>query len=114
MDLADQIEIFLIDTGDWTPASVLCARFSLDQRTLRAHGDRPGLLDHCAVSSHLGYKHISRLTTEEWLAVKHRLRRHAAGQFRKTKRWDQARHNSLTGLKPHQIERHTGQHLLPL
>jgi len=107
-----QIELFLLETKDWVPASVVCARFCLNERSLRAVGENPGLLDHCAVSSKQGYKHIACLSTEEWLTVKHRLRRHAAGQFRKTKRWDQARHNSLAGLKPYQEERHTGQRLL--
>jgi hypothetical protein len=39
----------------------------------------------------------------------HRLRRHAIAELRRVRRWDQARKHCLTGKRPYQTERHTGQ-----
>ena len=104
-----QIELFLLDAADWVPARVICARFAIDERSLRASGERAGLLDDFAVSSDKGYKHVRNLTAAEVEAVEHRLRSHAVSQFQKRRRWRRARRNNFAGLTPHKFERHTGQ-----
>jgi hypothetical protein len=98
----------LLDAADWVPAKVICARFCIDERGLRASGDQPGLLDDFAVSGNKGYKHVRNLTSVEVEAVEHRLRSHAVAQLVKLRRWKSARKNNFTGLKP-RFERHTGQ-----
>ena len=115
MSIAAQIEIFLLDVADWVPSKVICARFCLSRRSLRASGKRPGLLDSFSVScSKRGYKHVACLSTDEYIKAKHSTRKHGIGELRKTKLWDRARSNCLTGPRRHQFERHTGQGILIL
>jgi hypothetical protein len=113
-DLAAQIEQYLLTRAEWVPAREICQRFGIsDERSLRATADRPGLLDLFAVSSSAGFKHHRHLPTDEWLPIKHRLRRHAIAELRKAARWTRSRHNILTSRAP-TYERHTGQIILPL
>lgn len=117
-DLAQQIELYLLDQGTWIPTRDICTRFDIPERLLRQDGRRPGLLDHCAVSStcggQSGYIHHRFLPTDQWLKIKHRLRRHAIGEMRRVRRWDRSRHNILTGPRDGLSEAHTGQLLLPV
>jgi hypothetical protein len=98
--LANDIERLLLDRADWVPVSDICAAAGIKERALRADAGRPGLLDHCAVSStrngSTGYIHHRFLTTSEWLPIKHRLRRHAVSELRRLRRWSQARTHILT------------------
>lgn len=112
MNIAQQIEDFLLQSGGWVPAQLVCARFCVTERSLRAKGDEPGVMDGFAVSSTAGYKHVALLTVAEYLAVKHRLRWHSANQFRKTKRWDKARQRCIKTVPPVRIESQTGQVVL--
>jgi len=109
-----RIEQLLLDRKDWVQAEELCTIFGVQERQLRAIGHTPGLLDLFAVSSHLGYRHVATLDIDDFAKARHRLRRHAAAQFKKARRWSLARSRSLIGLAPTQIERHSGQSILPL
>lgn len=113
-DLQNQIEVFLLNSRTWVPTAKICERFNLNERALRAKGQSPGLLDSFAVSSTRqgthGFIHHRWLPIDQWLPIKHRLRRHAIGELRKVSNWSKARKNILTG-EPIR-ERHTQQLLL--
>ncbi len=113
MNPAAQIELFLLAAGTWVPTAEICARFGIKQRLLRADKDRPGLLDEFAVSStrngESGFIHQNNLPTPQFLAIKHRITRHAIGEIRKVRTWTQARTRCLTGKRPELVEKHTGQ-----
>lgn len=112
--LARQIELFLLDRGTWISAQEICIKFGISERDLRATGEHPGICDEYALSSHKGYKHLSLVDTAEFLPIKHRMLAHAIGEVRKVKRWTSARLNCKWEIKPTQVEKHTGQKLLPL
>lgn len=114
--VARQIEVYLLAQRDWVPVVDLVVRFGIRERLLRADDGvaRGGLLDGFAVSSPKGFKHASLVTTDEWLAIKHRLQRHAVAEIRKLRTWVKARRNCLQGPQPSLVERHSGQLLLPL
>lgn len=110
---AAQIELFLLAAGTWVPTAEICARFDIQERALRAAGEKPGLLDAFAVSStkngQHGFCHHRFVERTDWLKTKHRLRRHAIAELRKVRAWDRARQNCLTGRRPELVEKHTGQ-----
>lgn len=85
MSVVAEIEIFLLESNGWVPTPVICSKFAIPARLLRQDKDRPGLLDHFAVSStkngQNGYCHHKHLPTADWLPIKHRLRRHAIGEL---------------------------------
>jgi len=112
-DLENQVEAFLLSVGGWVSKLQICDRFGIPERRTRADDDRPGLLDNFAVSStregQSGFIHNKFLPTKDYLPIKHRIKRHAIGELRKTRRWDAARSNCLTGKRPGMMERHTGQ-----
>jgi hypothetical protein len=116
-DLQSEIESFLLGLASWCPAEVIVERFGVPERRLRADGRRPGLLDGFAVSSTRnganGYIHHKFLPTEEWLPIKHRLRKHAVAELRRVKVWSQARARVLMPA-PQPTERHTGQLVMAL
>ena len=113
MDIAREIEAFLLLSGGWVSTRRICERFDIPERRLRQAEDRQGLLDDFAVSStcskESGYIHHKFLPTEQWLPIKHRLRRHAISELRRVQRWGKARINCTTGKRPGMMERHTGQ-----
>lgn len=76
-------------------------------------GGRPGVIDHCAVSSTRegGYKHVALISADEFMRLDHRLRRHAIAELRRSRTWRLARRNCITGRTP-TVERHSGQGLL--
>jgi hypothetical protein len=97
LQLQREIEAFLLQAGGWVSREALVERFDVNERSLRAKGRRPGLLDGFAVScSDGGFIHHKFLPTDEWLQIKHRMRRHAVAELRKTKRWDEGRQNCRT------------------
>lgn len=116
-DLAAQIEAHLLARGGFVSTREICSVFEIPERRLRQDADRPGLLDGFAVSStregHSGYIHHHFLPTPEWLAIKHRMRRHAISELRRVRRWDTARQRCLTGRKPALCERHIRQFYAP-
>ena len=108
-----QIEAFLLEVKDWVLAQVICARFTLTERALRAHNGKPGVLDNFAVSSDKGYKHISLFTQEEFLERCHTIRRHGIGELRKTRLWKKVRARIQKPATPYRLDP-TGQTLLPV
>ena len=114
-DLATRIEMFLLLRGDWVPVSEICQHFSIPERILRADGKRRPLCRHFAISSSThGLKHISLATVKERIRAKHKPRKILIAAARAQRDYDLALHNCLTGKRPDQTERHTGQSLLPL
>lgn len=117
-ELATQIEIFLLLAGDWVPVEDICARFGIPERQLRADSGRRPLCRHFAISSSRngknGLKHLSLCTTAERLAYKHNRRKRLVAEARALAEYNTALKNCLTGKRPDQIERHTGQGLLSL
>jgi len=112
-NLANEIEAYLLASGGWVTSRDLCAKFRITDRRTRAAKRRPGLLDGFAVSStregQSGFIHHNFLPTQDYLPLKHCILRHAIAEIRKARRWDAARRRALTGKRPAQIERHTGQ-----
>ncbi len=113
MNPAAQIELFLLAKGTWVPTAEICARFNLRERALRQDGKRPGICDAFAVSStrngESGFCHHRFVEKPDWLAIKHRLLRHAVSELRKVRAWDRGRQNCLSGCRPELVEKHTGQ-----
>lgn len=110
--LEQQIELYLLDAGDWISVEQLCSHFQIRDRQLRADGDRDGLLDKFAVSDPArGVCHIRHLDTPNFLRCAHKLTRHSVRQLRKVKAWRKARHEQKIGLNPQQ-ELFTGQLVL--
>jgi len=106
-----QIEQWLMDQDGWSSAAELCMTFAIDERSLRSVGNTPGLCSRFAISGPLGFKHVRNATREEYLAFRHRIRRHAASEFRRTRLLDRIRHNVLEATKP-LTEADTGQAIL--
>jgi hypothetical protein len=111
--LTQEIEAYLRAEGGWVSKRQICERFGIPERRTRADDDRPGLLDDFAVSStcegQSGFIHNDFLPTADYLPIKHRIKRHAIGELRKTRRWDAARKNSFVGNFPDQLERFSRQ-----
>ncbi len=111
--LAQEIEAHLKAAHGWVSKLQICQEFRVNERRLRADGDRPGLLDDFAVSStregQSGFIHNDFLPTADYLPIKHRIKRHAIAELRKTRRWDSSRKNRFVGTFPDQIERFTKQ-----
>lgn len=114
MNLARQIELYLLARGTWVPAEEICRHFGITARQLRASGDRDGLLDDFAISStgkQHGFIHIAHCPVDVYLQAKRRLRKHSIRQLRKTKKWELARARCRRGLPPVQCDL-TGQLVL--
>jgi hypothetical protein len=112
-ELASNIEIFLLLQGDWVSVEELCQRFAITERLLRADGKRRPLCGRFAISSSTkGLKHIRHATTEERITYKHARLKVLVANARALKEYDQALSNCLTGKRPAQVERHTGQGIL--
>lgn len=95
--LAEAIELYLLQRGDWVSTTEICARFSLrDDRPLRQVNEAPGLCTAFAISSDKGLKHVSKATTREWLRFKHRLRRHGISELQRVSRLDRRRRQVVT------------------
>lgn len=113
MDIKPQIEAFLIQAGGWVPIEVICARFCINERKLRAVGRLPGLLDDFAVTGDKGAIHHLHLSTEEFGRMDRRIGRHGISELRKRKRWRQGRQRTLkTTRAGYSWEKESGQGLL--
>lgn len=116
LPLENQIEQYLLDyPGDgWVKSKVLCDRFGVTERQLRAVGGQQGLCSAFAISSDKGFKHVEKASTREWLRFKNRMRRHAIGELRRSSILDRRRHQvTKTTKRPEFIrERDTNQGLL--
>jgi len=111
------IEQYLLNApGDgWVKASDLVMLFDLGtDRALRAIGYQEGLCSAFAISSDKGFKHVERATPTEYRRFKHRLRKHAIGELRRTSRLDRRRNQTtITTKRPaFTREKDTGQGLL--
>ncbi|CAN5356173.1 hypothetical protein BH09VER1_BH09VER1_28770 [soil metagenome] len=115
-DLATRIEMFLLMRGDWVPVAEICREFDIPERMLRADGHRRPLCRHFAISSSKGgengLKHLSLCTVRERITYKNNRRKRLIAEARALQEYGIASHNCLTGKKPLQIERHTGQGIL--
>lgn len=116
MDLDHQIEQYLLDApGDgWVKSRVLCDRFGITERQLRAVGGQQGLCSAFAISSDKGFKHVKRASKTEYRAFKHRLRRHAIAELVRVRNLDKRRHEVITTTKRPEFirEKDTDQGLL--
>ena len=116
MTLELQIEQYLLDyPGDgWVKSRVLCDRFGITERQLRAVGGQHGLCSAFAISSDKGFKHVTRASKTEYRAFKHRLRRHAIAELVRVRNLDRRRHQVTTTTKRPEFirERDTNQGLL--
>lgn len=114
-ELTERIEQFLLDSGGWVSSKEICARFELrDDRILRNVGSTPGLCSNFAISSDKGFKHVTRASTREYLAFKHRMRRHAVGEFKRISKLDRVRNNLTRTIKhpAFTFQKDTGQGVL--
>lgn len=115
MELKTQIEVWLLTQTDWVPSAVICERFQVDERKLRASNGHPGLLTEFAIShSRLGYKHVRHATKEEYIEARSQAVSHIKSDAKRVRGWDQRRQTEKVGLRPHQVEKFTGQILLPV
>lgn len=114
-DLALRIEIYLLAHGGWVTAHELGQQFRVTDRAFRQSGQRPGLLTEFTISSStLGFKHVSRATTAEWIRAKNTIRREALARLRRVRILRSRRDDSATidGCRVAQID--SGQFLLNL
>jgi hypothetical protein len=101
-ELKEAIEQHLLDAPaeGWVKSADLIARFDLrSDRALRGVGDSPGLCTDFAISSDKGFKHITRASTREWFAFKHRMRRHAIAEMVRTRNLDRRRSQVTKAIK---------------
>lgn len=99
-DLRKRIERYLLAHGGWVSAKDICARFGVEERSLRGFDGESGLLSEFAISGQAGYRHVERATTEEWKRFKHRIRRHAINEFRRVRTLDRRRTGPLMTFPP--------------
>lgn len=116
-ELKEAIEQYLLSApGDgWVKGSDLAARFYLrSDRVLRKVGDQDGLCSDFAISSDKGFKHITRASTREWLAFKHRMRGHAIAEMVRTRNLDKRRAQVIRTVKrpAFVFQKDTGQGVL--
>jgi len=100
-ELKEAIEQYLLTApGEgWVKGSELAKRFDLrSDRVLRKVGDQDGLCSDFAISSDKGFKHITRASTREWLAFKHRMRNHAIAEMVRTRNLDRRRSTVLKSV----------------
>ena len=117
MTIESQIERYLLEApgAGWIKSAELVAVFDLgDERQLRAVGRQEGLCSAFAISGDKGFKHVERATTAEYRKFKHRLRKHAVAEFRRTNNLDRRRAGVIKSIKRPQFtaEKDTGQGLL--
>lgn len=111
-DLAARIEAHLLDAGDWVPVRSICALCGVPERRLRQLQDHPGLVSRVAISGDRGLKHVSLASPREWIAFKHRLRRHAIAQLVRVRDLGRRRRDVHALYRARHFERDTGQGIL--
>ena len=81
INLASQIEAFLLESQTWVPVRQICERFGINQRSMRALDDKPPLCAGFSISnSKRGLKHIAFATREEALHAYRARRKHGIGE----------------------------------
>jgi hypothetical protein len=115
IDLAPQIEQWLLTQDSWVSGATLCARFGIaDDRDLRCWGETPGLISAFAIShTRKGYRHVRKASTLEWLAFKFTLMRHAISVIRRVRGLARVRHNVFLPTLP-PTEKDSGQTVMTL
>ena len=100
-ELKAAIEQYLLSApGDgWVKGADLCACFDISERQLRGVGDKPGLCSEFAISGDKGFKHVELASKAEYRRFKHRMRKHAVGEFRRTSRLDKRRNAQTITIK---------------
>lgn len=112
-ELSRQIEIFLLANNQWISTQTLCDRFQINERSLRASGNQPGLCTDFAISGNKGFKHIRHATFEEYQSAHKRILSHLRHEAARLRSWRIARHNQVTKAQTSfTFEKHTGQGLL--
>lgn len=114
MQLADQIESYLLECRDWVASNEICELFGVTERQFRQVNNQPGLCSSFAISGDKGFKHVSCATTSEWLHFKHRLRRHGIGEFIRVRDLGRVRRNVTRTIQrpPLVFERDSGQAIM--
>jgi hypothetical protein len=99
-EIKECIEQYLLTApGEgWVKSAALCERFAITERQLRKVGDQDGLCSDFAISSDKGFKHIARASTREWLAFKHRMKRHGIGELVRARNLDRRRSSVLKSV----------------
>ena len=109
-ELAPRIEMLLLSRGGWVAVEEVCAALEVPERMLRAVGRRPAIFARFAISSSThGLKHLSLTTAAERIRYKHARLKVLIANRRALDQFNQAVHACLTGRRPTQTERHTGQ-----
>jgi hypothetical protein len=100
-EIKEAIEQYLLSAPEsgWVKSAVLCERFAVVERQLRGVGDKPGLCSEFAISGDKGFKHVELATKAEYRRFKHRMRKHAVGEFRRTSRLDKRRNSQTITIK---------------
>jgi hypothetical protein len=114
IDLAPQIEAFLMERGTWVTTQEICGHFGCDPRDLRSVGKVPGLCSRFAVSGMRGYIHYKFATVKDKLTLKHRKYRHAISQIRSFKMVEKSWQAESLPTTPYHTEKSTGQSLLKI
>lgn len=110
LDLAKQIEVYLLERGTWVPAAELEARFGINERQLRSSKGKPGLCSIFAISSSVnGYKHVRCASQEEFDEAHKQDRLWVAHRFTTLRARANYRRSCLTGTRGHAFEIHSGQ-----
>jgi hypothetical protein len=60
------VEEFLRTDGGWIPARVICDKFGIHERLLRANQLEPGICTNFAISGKAGFRHVETCTPEEF------------------------------------------------
>ena len=81
MSISSQVDAFLLSRQGWVSASVLCEKFYLHPRELRASEGKPGICSNFAISGNAGFRHINCCTDAEWEAFRERLTAHGLAEI---------------------------------
>jgi len=114
VDVADQIEAFLLERRDWVPSAEICKRFDVTDRRLRQVNGQPGLCSDFAVSGDRGFKHVALASTREWLHFKHRIRRHGIGELVRIRDLGRRRQTVTRAARSVLFEADSPQAILPI
>lgn len=115
--LANRIEMYLLARGNvYVPIPEICEECEIEERLLRADGRRRPLCRNFAISStkngQNGLKHLFFTTPRERIRFKHAKLKNLIAYARALNDFKAAVRNSLTGSRPLQTERFTGQGIL--
>jgi len=111
MNLAEQIEQYLLERGTWVTCAELSMKFGVRPRRFRKVGDQPGLCSAFAISDYSGngFKHVAHATTKEWLEFKHAHRRHGISELVRVRDLSRKRKEVTRPYRARRFERDTGQ-----